>query len=131
VVRDSYRRELELVPDAEAPGRLVGALRRLLTGLRIIGADEREAWRVTVKAGLDSMPAARRQTLELLIARSDAGSTTDVATALGLPNPSTHRVLEDLAAHGVLSRESQGQGKADLWHVEPWTLEHWHAATKA
>ena len=32
VVRDSYRREIELVPDAEAPGRLIGALGRLLTG---------------------------------------------------------------------------------------------------
>jgi hypothetical protein len=50
VVRDPYRREVELIPDAEAPGRLVGALGRLLTGLRLVGVDEPEAWRVVRKA---------------------------------------------------------------------------------
>ena len=39
-MRDSYRREIELVPDSEAPGRIVGALARMLTGLRLIGVDE-------------------------------------------------------------------------------------------
>jgi predicted HTH transcriptional regulator len=89
----------------------------------------RPARGVTVKAGLDSMPAARRQALELLITLGDAATTTDVATELDLPSRTTHRVLEDLAAHGVLTRESQGQGKADLWHVVLWTLEQWRAAT--
>lgn len=129
VVRDSYRRELELVPDAEAPGRLIGALGRLLTGLRLIGADEAEAWRVAVKTGFDSMPASRRRALEFLIASGEVMSTTEVAVALGLPNPSVHRVLEELAAHDVLKRESQGQGKPDLWHLEAWALAQWQAAT--
>ena len=105
VVRDSYRRELELVPDAEAPGRLIGVLARLLTGLRMIGTTNSEAWRVTVKAGFDSMPAARPEAVELLVTRNAPATTTEVATKLGLPNPSMHRVLEDLAAHGVLVRE--------------------------
>jgi hypothetical protein len=131
VFRDPYRREVELIPDAEAPGRLIGALGRLLTGLRLIGVDEREAWRVVTKSGLDSMPASRRRALELLIAREDAATTTEVATELGLPNPSAHRVLEDLTAHAVIQRESQGPGKADLWRVESWTLEQWRAATSS
>jgi hypothetical protein len=42
VIRDKYRREIELVPDSEAPGRVVGALARLLTGLRLIGVVEAE-----------------------------------------------------------------------------------------
>jgi hypothetical protein len=130
VVRDSYRREIELVPDSEAPARIVGALARTLTGLRMIGVDEREAWRLTTKTGLDSMPAGRLRTLEYLLTRSDAETTTtDVATVLGLPNPTTHRTLSDLAAHGVIARESQGQGKPDLWRIEPWTAARYHAAT--
>ena len=129
VVRDSYRRELELVPAAEAPGRLVGALGRLLTGLRLIGVNDEEAWRIVAKVGLDSMPATRRQALELLVERDKAAPTTDVAAALGLPTPTTRRVLEDLAAHGLISRESQGQGKADLWRIDAWTFEQWRAAT--
>jgi hypothetical protein len=131
VVRDSYRRELELVPDAEAPGRLIGTLGRFLTGLRVIGADDDEAWRVVVKAGLNSMPATRRRTLAFLIDNPTPTTTTAVALDLGLPNPSTHRVLEELAAHGLLTRESQGQGKPDLWQIERWTAEQWAAATSS
>jgi hypothetical protein len=118
VVRDSYRREIELVPDSEAPGRIVGALARTLTGLRLVGVDELEAWRLTTKTGLDSMPAGRLRAFEFLLRREARGedktTTTDVATELGLPNPTTHRTLTDLAAHGVVVRESQGQGKPDL-----------------
>jgi hypothetical protein len=130
VVRDNYRREIELVPDSEAPGRIVGALARTLTGLRVIGVEEREAWRLTTKTGLDSMPAGRLRAFEYLLERGDAETTTtDVATELGLPNPTTHRTLSDLAAHGVVARESQGQGKPDLWLVEPWAAERYGAAT--
>lgn len=131
VVRDGYRREIELVPDTEAPGRVVGALARLLTGLRMIGVDEAEAWRVTAKTGLDSMPAARRLALEYLLLVEDSATTTRIATVLGLPNPTAHRVLEDLAAHAVIARESQGQGKADVWHIRPRTVELYSEATSS
>jgi IclR-like helix-turn-helix domain-containing protein len=131
VVRDPYRRELELVPDSEAPGRIVGALGRLLTGVRLIGVSEDEAWRVTVKTGFDSMPAARLRAFLFMLYHDDDVSTTDVATALDLPNPTTHRTLEELAAHGVISRNSQGQGKADLWRVRRWTRSLHSAATSS
>jgi IclR helix-turn-helix domain len=131
VVRDPYRRELELVPDSEAPGRIVGALARLLTGLRLIGVPDDEAWRVTVKSGLDSMPAVRLRALLLMLGRDDDVSTTDVATALDLPNPTTHRTLEELAAHRVIARKSQGQGKADLWRVKRWARSLHRAATSS
>jgi DNA-binding MarR family transcriptional regulator len=130
VVRDSYRREIELVPDSEAPGRVVGALARLLTGLRLIGAGERDAWAATVKTGLDSIPAARWRALRLLL-EVEAPTTTEVATALGLPNPTAHRVLQDLAAHGVIGRESQGTGRADRWWLRRYTAELYRAATSS
>ena len=116
------------MPDSEAPGRIVGALGRMLTGLRLIGVPDSEAWRVTTKTGLDSMPAVRLRAFTFLL-DNDGASTTDVATTLGLPNPTAHRTLEELAAHGVTSRESQGQGKADLWRIQPWAREHYRAAT--
>ncbi len=127
-VRDAYRREIDLVPDSEAPGRVIGALARLLTGLRLIGVAEAEAWRVTVKTGLDSMPAARWRALELLLACAQA-STTEAATTLGLPTQTARRVLEDLTAHGLSTRESQGEGKADVWRIEPWVGGRYTAAT--
>lgn len=131
VVRDNYRREIELVPDSEAPGRIVGALARLLTGLRLIGVSEAEAWRVTLKTGLDSMPAARRSALEFLLAQESDPTTTAVATWLGLPNPTAHRVLEDLAAHRIVARISQGPGLADLWRIKSRTAELYRAATSS
>jgi hypothetical protein len=131
VIRDSYRREIELVPDSEAPGRIVGTLARLLTGLRMIGTDEQTAWQATVKTGLDSMPAARRQALEYLLSQESDRSTTDLAIWLGLPNPTAHRVLEDLAAHRIIARVSQGQGKADLWRIKGRTAALYREATSS
>jgi hypothetical protein len=131
VVRDPYRRELELVPDSESPGRIVGALGRMLTGLRLIGVGETAAWKVTVKTGLDSMPAVRLRALRFMLGHDGDASTTDVATALDLPNPTTHRTLEELAAHGVIARHSQGQGKADLWRVKRWARSLHAAATSS
>jgi hypothetical protein len=120
VIRADYGRELELVPDSEAPGRIVGALGRLLTGLRLIGVSENEAWRVAVKTGLDSMPAVRLRAFELMLTRDDDVATTDIATALDLLSQTTRRTLEELAAHGVIARHSQGQGKADMWRLKRW-----------
>jgi DNA-binding IclR family transcriptional regulator len=67
----------------------------------------------------------------LMLNRDQDVSTTDVATALDLPNPTTHRTLEELAAHGVIARKSQGQGKADLWRVKRWARSLHHAATSS
>jgi len=132
VIRDAYSsREIELVPDAEAPGRVVGTLERMLAGLRVIGVDHEEAWRVVVKVGLDSMPALRRKAIELLLTSGgDQRKTSEIATACGLPTSTTLRVLEDLAAHAVIQRYSGGgQGKADHWQIAAWTAAQYQAAT--
>jgi hypothetical protein len=131
VVRDVYgSRDIELPPEPEAPGRLVGALARLLTGLRMIGVDEHEAWRVTVETGLGSMPAVRRGAIELLVSDSDEQwTTTNLARLLRLPNKTTHRTLEDLAALELVLRTAQGQGKADLWRCDRWTAARYAEST--
>ena len=49
--------------------------------------------------------------------------TSHVATALALPTNTTRRILEDLAAYGLVTRESQGPGKADLWNRANWDTE--------
>src|SRR5262249_15138556 len=35
------------------------------------------------------------------------------------------RALEDLAAHGLISRFGGGQGKPDYWRATDWTLARW------
>lgn len=134
VIRDGYSREVELVPEAEAPGRLVGVLARLLDGARVIGAADEDAWRVVEKTALDSMPAQRLEALRLLIAGE--ADTTAIAAALDLPTTTTRRTLEDLTAHHLVKRHSQGKGNADTWELTEWTrgrsrnLQHLYKETQ-
>jgi DNA-binding MarR family transcriptional regulator len=128
VERDSYHsRDIELIPAPEAPTRLIVVLKRLLDGLDAIGCDREEAWDVVIRSALDSMPAIRRSVLDLLIDQEAAESTSQIAEALGYPTTTTKRALEDLTAHGLVSRTSQGQGKADLWELAPWARKQYAA----
>ncbi len=123
VERDSYSREVQLIPEAEAPGRLALVLLRLLNALRAIGTPTEVAWQLIEKCALDSMPAVRRKVLDQLIGRSMAVSTTEVAEGIGYPTQTTRRTLEDLTAHGIAERIPQGPGRADLWRVTSWTRD--------
>jgi len=121
VERDGHSREVELIPDSEAPGRLALALSRLLGGMSIVGIHRVEAWRVVQKVALDCMPALRRKVFAMLTTKEGPVDTADVATEIRYPTQTTRRALEDLTAHGVVTRLSQGQGKADLWELSHWS----------
>lgn len=117
VERDGYTRDIELVPDAEAPTRLIVVLARLLDGLDAIGVDRDQAWHVVTKAALDSVPSLRLAAMRELHAAVMPAETPDIATGLGYPTTTIRRTLEDLAAHGLVQRERQEQGKADRWEL--------------
>jgi hypothetical protein len=118
VERDRVNRDIELIPDPEAPARFALMLAALLEGLRVIGLDDKHAWKLVSKTAFDSMPAQRRRVLELL-AETDGKATRDVALALGLPTTTARRTLEDLAAHNILIRDDGGKG--DTWRFSAWT----------
>ncbi|MDP7201214.1 MAG: hypothetical protein QGI50_09710 [Dehalococcoidia bacterium] len=120
VERDPYRREIELIPEPEAPGRIAQALARLYLGLRLIGTPEAAVWPLISKVALDCMPSIRRKVLDVLLGHADAVDTTTIATEAGYPTPTTRRVLEDLTAHRVVERQTAGSGRADQWLVETW-----------
>ena len=125
VERDSHHtREIELVPEPEAPARLVKSLERLRAGLLALGTDKTTLWEVVRKTALDSMPALRRAAIDTLVERAAPATTTAVAETVLHPTITTRRVLEDLAAHGVAVRYPQGKGKADLWGASDWLREH-------
>jgi hypothetical protein len=125
VERDGYSREIVRIPDAEAPGRLALVLRRILDALAVIGCDENKAWEIVTKVALDSMEATRRAAIEYLLAAHAPVQASVVADRLGYPTTTTVRVLEDLAAHHVVERESRGQGKATLWRPSEWLRDRW------
>lgn len=124
VERDSYSRQIELVPGAEAPGRLTAMLATLLSGLDSIGVDRATAWEVVRRVGLDSMPALRRRVLDSLDGAKAGVETTVVAVAVSHPTETVRRTLQDLEAYDVVERDPQGHGRADHWRLAPWAQEH-------
>ena len=125
VERDAYSREIVLIPEAEAPARLALVLLRLHNALLAIGVDGVTTWQLVTKCALDSMPAIRRAVLEHLAGEADPLTTAKVAEALDYPTTTTARALQDLTAHGIVHRESQGPGKPDLWELTTWTRDRW------
>lgn len=125
VERDNYHRDIELIPEPEAPGRLSLVLARLLGALDLMGVEHAEAWRVVAKIALDSMPALRRAVLHELLGSTGERSTSSIGASINYPTQTTRRALEDLQAHGVLSKTAGGEGRADLWAVSAWARRRW------
>jgi predicted ArsR family transcriptional regulator len=130
VERNGHNREISLVPDHEAPGRLALTLMRLHSGLRIIGLGTDDAWTLCQKVGLDCMPRLRREVLLYLIehAHTDCLKSSTIADDLGFPTTSVTRTLEDLAAHAIVTRKGGQQGKGHEWSISRWAFKLYLAA---
>ena len=129
VERDSFSsREIQLIPGVESPTRLVKVLAQLLRGLQVVGVAQERAWQLVEKTAFDSMPALRQKVILALLEIDINTVTSDLATRLGYPTVTIRRALEDLACHGIVKRESQGEGRADLWSLTEWTRETYKAA---
>jgi hypothetical protein len=129
VERDRNTREVELIPEPEAPARLAITLDRLLDGLLAIGADTDTAWKVVEAAALDSIPAIRRKAMRALIDAEDELRTSEIAEATGYPVRTIERTLDDLVAHGIADVTRRGPGKPTTWASSQWTVSSWVAAT--
>jgi hypothetical protein len=129
VERDGYSRDIELIPEPEAPTRLVIVLDRLLAGLDAIGVQRETAWTVVGKAALDSIPAIRRAVLDALLGVDDLTETPAIAEQLGYPTQTTRRVLEDLTAHGIVQRvrAAKGEKNVDRWKLTEWADQRYRA----
>jgi DNA-binding transcriptional ArsR family regulator len=123
VERDGYSREIELIPEPEAPTRLVVVLRRLMQGLDAIGLDSDTAWAITSKAALDSIPTLRLEAIGALHAAGEAIDTNAVASRVSYPASTTRRALEELTAHGLVDCHRQGEGRPHLWTLTTFALE--------
>jgi hypothetical protein len=135
VERDRGSRELEMIYGAEGTARIGLALERLLAGLDTLGVDRTKALTIVKRVALDSVPPLRRRAYDCVIKYGratppDPVETADVAIELGLPTNTARRILEDLAAHGLVLRRSQGPGKADIWDPTPWEAEEAAAAAE-
>ncbi len=114
VERDGYSREIELVSEPEAPGRLIIVLTRLLDGLDAIGCDRTTAFAVVTKAAMDSIPALRMTVLDALLEHGQL-DTNQAAAAARHPSTTTRRALEDLVAHHLIDMQ-RGEAASNAPH---------------
>jgi hypothetical protein len=121
-VHRDWKGEIELVGDAEAPTRIVKQLGQIWRACGVLGLGPAESWEVVRRCALDSIPKLRGAVIRCLAAlpadlhgRVEPVTTTEVGVGVVHPTKTVKRSLEDLAAHGVVDRESQGQGYADKW----------------
>jgi hypothetical protein len=121
VERDRHSREVEAIYGAEGTARIGLTLERLLAGLDMLGVERAIALNVVETVALDSVPPTRRRAYDYLHKGGKAAaSTPTIAQALALPTNTVRRVLEDLTAYGLIERQPQGAGKADLWTAIAW-----------
>jgi IclR helix-turn-helix domain len=113
VARDGYSRDIVAHPEAEAPTRFAKQLAGLRWGALAIGLEPDAATDMLRRVSLDSMPPRRTRVIAALA--TESMTTKAVAEKVGLPTSTTHRVMEDLAALGVLRRHGHAGG--DLWTV--------------
>jgi len=129
VARDYRSREIEAIYGAEGTARIGLALERLLAGLETLGMDRKKALTIVTEVALDSVPPLRRRAYDCVCKYTNV-ETADVAIALDLPTNTARRILEDLAAHGLVVRTSQGAGKPDLWDRSTWEADEAAADAK-
>jgi hypothetical protein len=121
LIRDARTRGVEVLPGSESPARLVKALERLFSGMRSLGIEDADAWRIVRRIALDSMPSLRRSALETLAA-SGRKSLSELARGMGVPVSTLHRHLEDMAHHKVLTRSRGRSANTVLYDLAPLAL---------
>jgi hypothetical protein len=106
VPRSPYgKREIDGMPDVEAPYRLCGQLRLLARSLIALGKDEAEAVAITCRCALDTTPRPRLAVLEALAASPGYDQTAggvSRATGGALSRNTALRHLEDLETIGLV-----------------------------
>ena len=122
VVRDSYRREIDLVPQPERVPRLLEQLTQLRAGLIAVGVPDDETWRLLGKVALDSMTGARRRVLDTLTSGSRVRATPAVAGFVQLPETTAKRQLEDMTAIGVVEHVGEFPQR---WRLSEWATALW------
>jgi hypothetical protein len=128
VERDIRDRQVELVPQPEATGRLTKELAQLARGLHAIGLIEADLYPILTGVALDGLPKVRRLVIEQLVATRLGRELTasELGDQIGLNTDVTSRALDDLAAHGVAERQSVPL-QSHRWGPSEWLCERWES----
>jgi hypothetical protein len=123
VERSGRDREVELVPQAEAPGRMQAVLVQMARAMKVLKIEKSEIDRLNMKIALDGMPKLRRSVIEHLTGEvaSLNPSAALIADAIGIPTATVSRTLEDLAAHRIVERTA-ARGMGNMWTASEWLI---------
>ena len=129
VQRDPYKHDILGVSDPEAPGRFITAVQQLFQGMLLVGVKDEEAWRVTSRVAMDSMPALRLRVIQALSTHRKEGisyETAELAAQMRYPLTPVRRCLEDLEALQMVERDANG--KSHTWRMAKGSLYEYQQA---
>lgn len=115
--------EIELVGDPEGPARLYKALDRLYAGLIVIGVPTVEALGYVIEVGFDTIPKGRALALDAV--RAGHVSTTRVGQFCGIDTKTAEHRLNELVAHGVLTRRTATALDTQTTGTNIYSLSNW------
>lgn len=116
VLRDSFTKDIIDIPSAERPTRVtleLGMIYRAMEYLGVQGGVGGEAWKITQKIALDSMPMVRSIALRCAVENSGNGYRTtrsEIADRGMFSDGTAGRALEELMALKVMRNGGQGGG---------------------
>jgi hypothetical protein len=104
VLRDRFNRNEIAGLSRHALGpRIANSLAQLWRGCERVGCTTEEIKQVIAKTAMDSIPATRAETLQLI--RSGLHDVKAIQERIGISQAATKRTLEDLQLHGLLINE--------------------------
>ena len=123
VVRDRYKGDnVELVPEAESPGRLAGALSQLAAGMRAVGTSDQALWRLARETAIGGIHPHRRSIIDYLVSKDGPHTASTIAGRVRLKETTARRYLEDLVALGILDLV---RTRPDEWAASKWLHQGW------
>lgn len=128
VVRRDNERDIVSATPTELSPRLALQLQTLYLGLSLIGCEEKLAWNVIRKTGLDSMTEIRRIVLETL-ANCEHGSTVAGITGVHshLVKKTVKRTLDEFTVIGITDEKLGAGSCGTRWRLTDKTRSLWNA----
>jgi hypothetical protein len=132
VERDHRTGRIEVLPEPEAPARVLLAMRQLLGGMQTIGADDATCWDVLGRISLDCPPRIRLPMTRTLVGEQDWLRTAELAETVGVSTKAAAWVLDDLALLGLADKKkkSAADNSPLMWRASDWLREYWPGAQK-
>lgn len=121
VERNGYSRDTEFIHSTEGYARLAKQLYGLFCGCIAIGCSLSEAWFITLRVGLDTIPEQRSKVLEDVISNErytgeGVFTVKQLRSTTRLPQSTIKRIIEELYSVNVLDCSfGTGNGPTDYW----------------